>query len=71
MGIDEKIVKISTYADNVEQLLTSSYKAIPTEKRFVDFTGLRRFDDSAATVYQYYYADQISFLEDHRSYLCL
>ena len=57
MGIDEKIVKISTYADNVEQLLTSSYKAIPTEKRFVDFTGLRRFDDSAATVYQYYYAD--------------
>jgi len=57
MGIDEKIVKISTYADNVEQLLTSSYKTIPTEKKFIDFSGLRRYDDQAATVYQYYYAD--------------
>jgi hypothetical protein len=57
MGIDEKIVKISTYADNVEQTITSSYKAIPTEKKFVDFSGLRRYDDQAATIYQHYYAD--------------
>jgi hypothetical protein len=57
MGLDEKIVKVSMYADNIEQTLTSSYKAVPTEKRFVDFSGLRRYDDQAATVYQYYYAD--------------
>ena len=55
LGIDEKLVKISTYGDNIAYSLTSSYKESAHESKYVDFSGLRRGDDTTATVYQYYY----------------
>ena len=57
LGIDEKLVKISTYGDNVSYPLTSSYKETSHESKYIDFTGLRRGDDTEASVYQFYYAD--------------
>jgi hypothetical protein len=54
LGVGENIIALNTYANNTEYFLTSSYKAESSPKKYVDFSGLSRITDGAATVYQYY-----------------
>lgn len=53
-GIDDDVLSLTTYADNTKYKLESTYRPTTSEKKFVDFSGLRRELDTAASVYQYY-----------------
>ncbi len=53
-GIDDDVLSLSTYADNTKYKLETTYRPTTSEKKFVDFSGLRRELDTAASVYQYY-----------------
>ena len=48
-GVDEPLVKISLYGDNVTQDLRTNTRSRATKKKFVDFNDVDRFDSS---VYQ-------------------
>lgn len=54
LGVDESIIALNTYSNNLDYTLQDSYRAKSSSKKFVDFSGLRHYDDTGATVFQYY-----------------
>ena len=54
LGVDEEILALNTYSDDLDFEITSSYNDSVSTKKYVDFTSLRNRTDSDATVYQYY-----------------
>ena len=52
-GIDQNIVSLNTYANNYAYELEDNYRTISSNKKYVDFSGLRTSATSSdATVYQ-------------------
>lgn len=45
-GVDEEIVKINLYADNVENTFDDRYQYTTVKKKYVDFNNVDRFDSS-------------------------
>jgi len=60
-GIDENILDVSVYSNNETYRLDSKYLASVSNKKYIDFTGLRNAESSEATVYQYYNGDTNSY----------
>ena len=54
LGIDEKLVKVKTYANDQTYELKSQYLSSVSDKKYVDASGLRRYDDMEGIVYQNY-----------------
>jgi hypothetical protein len=59
-GVDDNIFSINAYSDNTKYKLEDRYRPGASNKRYLDFSGLRREEDNAATVYQYYDSDNPS-----------
>ncbi len=53
-GIDEDILDLSVYSDNEIYELDTEYIAGVSNKKYIDFSGLRNRDSSDAVIYQYY-----------------
>ncbi len=53
-GIDEDILDLSVYSNNEIYELNTRFDASVSNKKYLDFSGLRNQDSSAATIYQYY-----------------
>jgi hypothetical protein len=54
LGIDENIVKVKTYANDQEFELKDEFLPSVSNKRYVDVSGLGRYDDNLGIVYQNY-----------------
>ena len=53
-GVDDNLFSINAYSDNTKYKLEDRYRPAASNKRYIDFSGLRRQADTAATLYQYY-----------------
>ena len=53
-GIDDNIYSLNAYSNNTKYKIEDRYTPAASTKRFLDFSGMRRNEDTSATVYQYY-----------------
>lgn len=54
LGVGENIVAVNIYPNNEDFILRSNYLDGVSNKKYVDFSGLRNQQDAFGTVYQYY-----------------
>ena len=54
LGVGDEIIDINVYAHNSDYTLDSNYESTVSTKKYVDFSGLNNYQDSEATVYQFY-----------------
>ena len=54
LGVDNSIIALNTYSNNLDYKLQDSFYAHSSPKKFLDFSGLRHYDDADASVFQYY-----------------
>ena len=59
-GIDDDIVSLKVYSDNLEYDLETNYKTVSSKKKYADFSGLRAKESSKATIYQHYDSNNAS-----------
>jgi hypothetical protein len=58
LGVGENILAVNIYPNNEDFILRSNYLDGVSNKKYVDFSGLRNQQDAYGTVYQYYDASR-------------
>ena len=56
LGVDESIIALNTYSNNLDYTLQDSFYTKSSPKKFIDFSGMRHYDDSGATIFQFHSA---------------
>ena len=54
MGVDNSIIALNAYSNNLDYKLQDSFYTESSPKKFLDFSGLRHYSDAEASVFQYY-----------------